>query len=162
MADSKTRDRVNGASAVAGVPGAWRERLCVWGEGLRTGLWPVPVLMGLGAFGLHALAAWLDRRVGEFSFPGSGWLLHSGTGQDAYVLLATLVSALVTVASIVFSITIVTLTVAANQFGSRLVRTYMSTRAPSSRWACSWPPSSTACWRCARSATTRRPRKCRT
>jgi len=36
------------------------------------------------------------------------------------------VTAIITISSIVFSITIVTLTLAANQFGSRLVRTYMA------------------------------------
>lgn len=55
-----------------------------------------------------------------------GWFLHSGSGDDARNLLSTLVTAIITMSSIVFSITVVTLTLAASQFGSRVVRIYMS------------------------------------
>lgn len=50
--------------------------------------------------------------------------LHSGTGDDARNLLSVIVSAMMTMATLVFSMTIVSLSVAASQFGSRLVRSY--------------------------------------
>jgi len=67
----------------------------------------------------------LDSALGDRTAL-SAWWLHSGTGDDARNLLSTLVSALITMASVMFSITMVVLSLAANQFGSRLVRTYMA------------------------------------
>jgi uncharacterized membrane protein len=94
------------------------------GDYLRSSLWPIPLLMLLAAVGLVQAT-----RVADAHLAGSEalriWWLHSGNGDDARNLLSTLVAAIMTIASVVFSITIVALTLAANQFGSRLVRTYM-------------------------------------
>ena len=101
------------------------DHLRVWGETLRTSLWPVPLLMLLLAGVLFTLTGWGDARLSNEQALGSWWL-HSGSGDDARNLLSTLVSAIITMSSVVLSITIVTLTLAANQFGSRLVRVYMT------------------------------------
>lgn len=52
------------------------------------------------------------------------WWLNSGNGEDARQLLSTLLTAVIAMASMVFSITVVALTLAANQYGSRLVRLF--------------------------------------
>ena len=67
----------------------------------------------------------LDGAVGSGTALKTWWL-NSGTGDDARNLLSTLVGALITMASVMFSITMVVLSLAANQFGSRLIRTYMA------------------------------------
>lgn len=102
-----------------------QDNLLVWGEKLRTSLWPVPLLMLLLAGVLFALGSWADSRLSNPEALRTWWL-HSGSGDDARNLLSTLVSAIITMSSVVLSITIVTLTLAANQFGSRLVRVYMT------------------------------------
>ncbi|HEX2256251.1 MAG TPA: DUF2254 domain-containing protein [Afifellaceae bacterium] len=100
-------------------------RLQILWEKLRTSIWPLPVLMlGVGVL-LRELAFLADAALGD-STTLQIWWLHSGTGDDARNLLSTLVSALITMASVMFSITMVVLSLAANQFGSRLVRTYMA------------------------------------
>ena len=101
------------------------ERLQIWWETLRTSIWPVPVIMLGFAVLLREVAFLADAALGN-SQALQIWWLHSGTGDDARNLLSTLVSALITMASVMFSITMVVLSLAANQFGSRLVRTYMT------------------------------------
>lgn len=59
-----------------------------------------------------------------------------GSGDDARNLLSTLVASIITMSSVVFSITVVALSLAANQFGSRLIRTHLTTFEPSWRSAC--------------------------
>jgi uncharacterized membrane protein len=81
--------------------------------------------MLLLALVLRGVAFWADARI-DNDTALSTWWLHSGSGDDARNLLTTLVTALITMASVMFSITMVVLSLAANQFGSRLVRTYMA------------------------------------
>lgn len=90
---------------------------------LRTSLWFIPTLMGIGAIGLAILALKLDSNV-----PGEQarrFWLHSGGPEDARNLLSTVFSSMVTMASLVISITMVVLTLAASQLGPRLVRNFM-------------------------------------
>lgn len=96
--------------------------LHIW-EKLTFGYWFVPALMALGAvllaFGMLAL----DQHVLARG-RGPGWLYGGGAG-GARSLLSTVASSIVTVAGVVFSITIVTLTQASSQFGPRLLRSFM-------------------------------------
>lgn len=101
------------------------EHLLVWREQLRISLWPLPLGMLVLAVLVFAGAGWADARISNEGALRSGWL-HSGSGDDARNLVSTLVTALMTMTSVVLSITIVTLTLAASQFGSRLVRVFMT------------------------------------
>lgn len=92
-------------------------------ESLRTAVWPIPLCMLLLAVVLFAAVLTLEERVPRQMLEGL-WL-HSGDGDDARNLLSTLFTGIITISSVVFSITIVALSLAANQFGSRLIRTYM-------------------------------------
>lgn len=93
-------------------------------EALRTAVWPIPSCMLLLAVVLFASLLALDQAVPRQTLQGL-WL-HRGNGDDARNLLSTLLTGIITISSIVFSITIVTLSLAANQFGSRLIRTYIT------------------------------------
>lgn len=95
----------------------------LWDE-LRSGLLPVPLAMVVIALLLKQGVGWIDAVVSDEDMLRRWWL-HSGSGDDARHLLSTLVTAIITMASVVFSITVVTLSLAANQFSSRLVRTYL-------------------------------------
>jgi uncharacterized membrane protein len=91
---------------------------------IRSGVWQLPAGMMLAGVLLFKLAVYLDAWIGEAEVLRALWL-HSGTGDDARNLLSVLVSAMMTMATLVFSLTIVSLSVAASQFGSRLVRSYV-------------------------------------
>ncbi len=90
---------------------------------LRTGLWFVPTLMALGAVGLAAIALNLDAGLADEA--ARKFWLHSGGPEDARNLLSTVFSSMVTMATLVISITMVVLTLAASQLGPRLVRNFM-------------------------------------
>jgi uncharacterized membrane protein len=91
---------------------------------IRSGVWQLPVAMMLAGVLLFQAMVWLDSVLGEDDLLRVLWA-HSGTGDDARNLLSVLVSAMMTMATLVFSMTIVSLSVAASQFGSRLVRSYV-------------------------------------
>jgi len=92
-------------------------------ERLRSGIWPLPLAMMLVGIVVFRLAIMADAARPDPAWL-QAWWLHSGSGDDARNLLSTLVSAMITMASLVFSITVVALSLAASQFGSRLVRSY--------------------------------------
>lgn len=56
------------------------------------------------------------------------WWINSGSGEDARNLLSTLLSAIIAMASMAFSVTIVALSLAANTYGPRLIRVFQSDR----------------------------------
>ncbi|MBP0453193.1 DUF2254 domain-containing protein [Kitasatospora sp. RG8] len=96
-------------------------------EALRTNLWLVPMLEVLLAALLFLLTWSLDRAAyrGDLSLPT--WVI-SGTADAARQILAAIAAALITVVGVVFSIMIVTLTLASTQFGPRMLRTFIRDR----------------------------------
>jgi len=98
-------------------------RADVFLERLQSGIWPLPLAMMLAGAVVFRLAIAADATGPDPAWL-QAWWLHSGSGDDARNLLSTLVSAMITMASLVFSITVVALSLAASQFGSRLVRSY--------------------------------------
>ncbi|MGM0577641.1 MAG: DUF2254 domain-containing protein [Myxococcota bacterium] len=90
---------------------------------LRTGLWFVPTLMAVGAVGLAVVTLNLDAGLPEEK--ARQFWLHSGGPEDARNLLSTVFSSMITMATLVISITMVVLTLAASQLGPRLVRNFM-------------------------------------
>ena len=101
------------------------ERLQTLWEFLRTSFWFVPSLMAVGAVGLTAVTIAVERPMTEIG-PGTPWFLFVGNPGDARAVLSTILSSMITMASLVFSITMVVLTLAASQFGPRLIRSFMA------------------------------------
>ena len=97
--------------------------LSYWHE-VRSSLWALPLLMvvtaGIAAF----LAVQLPVRQGDDPV----WYLYSGDAEDAPQFLSNLVTAMITMATLVISITMVVLTLAAQQLGPRLIRSFMADR----------------------------------
>jgi uncharacterized membrane protein len=96
-------------------------------EALRTNLWLVPtieVLVAIVAFGItHEVdRAAYDHRIGLPS-----WVI-GGSADAARQVLAALAGAEITVVGVVFSITIVALTLASTQFGPRMLRNFIRDR----------------------------------
>ncbi|PTM75878.1 DUF2254 domain-containing protein [Cereibacter johrii] len=98
----------------------------VWDD-VRTSFWFVPSLM-IGMGGLLALAgAALERRM-KGTGADAPWFIPVSASSDARDLMSTLVTSMVTATSLIFSISMVVLTLAASQFGPRLVRNFMASR----------------------------------
>ncbi len=95
-----------------------------WRE-VRASLWFVP---GLCVFVAVALAVALVRVDSYLELPWlSDWPLIFGSGAaGARSLLATVASSMITIVGVVFSITIVALSLASSQYTSRVLRNFMS------------------------------------
>ncbi|MFN4100646.1 MAG: DUF2254 domain-containing protein [Pararhodobacter sp.] len=89
-------------------------------DNIRTSFWFVPVLMACAGLVLAALGPALDRLM-------TGHLLAYRIGrEDALQGLSTILTSMFTMTSLVFSITVVVLTLGASQFGPRLIRNFMA------------------------------------
>ncbi|MGO9219021.1 MAG: DUF2254 domain-containing protein [Streptosporangiaceae bacterium] len=96
-------------------------------EALRTNLWLVPSIEVLAAIALFAATTSLDHAAyrGEFGLPS--WFI-SGTADAARQILTAIAAAVITVVGVVFSIILVTLTLASTQFGPRMLRNFIRDR----------------------------------
>ena len=95
---------------------------------MRTQLWPLPVAGVVLAVVAGVLLPRLDAYVDEGLPPWLAALLFGGDGGAARTLLSAISSSLITVTSLTFSLTIVTLQLASSQFSPRLLRTFSSDR----------------------------------
>ncbi len=103
------------------LPSAWRR------EALRTNLWLVPTALLVLAVALFAGTYALDRAAYDGTLTLPSWTI-SGTADAARQILTTIAAAVITVVTLVFSITIVTLTLASTQFGPRMLRNFIRDR----------------------------------
>ena len=90
---------------------------------LRTSLWLIPSAMIIVGVALAISVLGFDAGRGAEDRL-QGWWINAGDGEDARNLLSTLLSATITMASMVFSVTVVALSLAANAYGSRLIRIF--------------------------------------
>ena len=97
-------------------------------EALRTSYWFVPSVLAAAAVAAALGLLELDARRGGEP-PIGAWWLYGGSAAGARAVLAAIVSSMISVTSVVFSITIVVLSLASGQFGPRLVRNFMRDRA---------------------------------
>lgn len=103
-----------------------RKPLAIIRDAVRAQLWPIPVLAVVLAVAGGLLLPGLDLRV-DGSVPG--WLsslLFSADAGAARTVLDAVSSSLITVTSLTFSLTVVTLQLASSQFSPRLLRTFAS------------------------------------
>jgi uncharacterized membrane protein len=103
------------------LPSAWRR------EALRTNLWLVPTVEIVLAVALFAGTYALDRAAYDGSLHFPSWVIK-GSPDAARQILTTIAAAVITVVTLVFSITIVTLTLASTQFGPRMLRNFIRDR----------------------------------
>ncbi|MEO8352614.1 MAG: DUF2254 domain-containing protein [Chthoniobacteraceae bacterium] len=98
-----------------------------WIERLRTSYWFIPGLLGLAAVGLSVLTINLDHTFAKSGDAISDWI-WTGGAEGARQMLSTIAGSMITVLGVVFSITIVALSLASTQFGPRLLRNFMGDR----------------------------------
>jgi len=91
---------------------------------VRSSLWALPLAMICGACALAYATLHVDLDLGGTSV----WFLFNGSSSEAPQFLSSLVTAMITMATLVISITMVVLTLAAQQLGPRLIRSFMGDR----------------------------------
>ncbi|MGZ9185468.1 MAG: DUF2254 domain-containing protein [Candidatus Binatia bacterium] len=94
----------------------------IW-ERVTTSLWFVPTLLSGAATLLAVGTLQIDAKFSE-----KPWWLNRGDGEQASTFLASLLSSMITMTTLVVSITMVVLTLAANSLGPRLIRSFMGDR----------------------------------
>ena len=100
----------------------------VWDrETWRTNLWLVPALEVAAAVVLFAITYAIDRAAARGSITLPSWV-DNGSANAARQILIGLAAAVITVIGLVFSITIVALTLASTQFGPRMLRNFIRDR----------------------------------
>jgi uncharacterized membrane protein len=108
-------------NSLAALRSEWRR------EALRTNLWVVPTIEVVIAVGLYFATHALDKAAFSGGITLPSWM-QFGTADAARQILTSLAAAVITVVGIVFSITIVTLTLASTQFGPRMLRNFIRDR----------------------------------
>jgi uncharacterized membrane protein len=93
---------------------------------VRSQLWPLPVLGVIIAAAAGVTLPMLDNRIDDAVPSWLSNLLFGGDAGAARTLLDAIASSLITVTSLTFSLTVVTLQLASSQFSPRLLRTFTS------------------------------------
>ncbi len=91
---------------------------------VRSSFWFIPSLMVIAAAVLAAIAVWSDDVAagGAITVPRFAWV---GSPEGATAVLGTIAGSMITIAGVVFSLTLVALSLASSQFGPRLLRNFM-------------------------------------
>jgi uncharacterized membrane protein len=104
-----------------------RTKLRNFWEKLSSSYWFLPAVMVLLAVGLSKAMVELDRRMEESPLAQFGWT-YKNVPDGARAVLSVIAGSMITVAGVVFSITIVALSLASQQFGPRVLRNFMRDR----------------------------------
>ena len=102
-------------------------RVSAFRERLNSSFWFVPVMMCAIAIGLAFLLIAFDTWLGVGSVSDFG-LLYTFGPEGARAILSVIASSMITVASLIFSITMLSLQLASSQFGPRVLENFMRDR----------------------------------
>lgn len=94
---------------------------------IRYSYWFIPLILALGAIALSSLSIYIDSVV-EPGFARWAGSFYSNTPEGARSLLATIAGSMITVAGVTFSITIAAVANSTNQFGPRLLTSFLKDR----------------------------------
>jgi len=97
---------------------AWRR------EALRTTFWLVPTILVVAAVVLFAVTLEIDQIVFHHHVALPHWIA-SGSADAGRQVVVAIAAAVITVLGVVFSITILALTLASQQFGPRMMRNFV-------------------------------------
>lgn len=99
-------------------------RLRAFWESMRATYWVVPSAMAFVALVLSVVVIQLDEAAAADLLNRWSWV-YTGGPEGARAVLSTIAASMITVAGVTFSITIVALTLASQQFGPRLLRNFL-------------------------------------
>jgi len=93
-------------------------------EAVSSSLWFIPLLFVLSSFLLTYGSIYFDTNIAN-RFSSKSWLFFSAGAESARAVLSTIAGSMITIAGVVFSITIVVLSLASSQYGPRLLDGFM-------------------------------------
>ncbi len=91
---------------------------------VRSSFWFLPAVMAGGAVALAFTTVALDKPVTDWLSLTWGWT-YTGGAEGASSLLGAIAGSMITIAGVVFSMTLVALSLASSQLGPRLLRNFM-------------------------------------
>lgn len=91
---------------------------------IRSSLWFIPTVMALAAVFLAFISVALDRPVTNWLLRSWGWTFTGGA-EGASSVLGIIAGSMITIAGVVFSMTLVALSLATSQLGPRLLRSFL-------------------------------------
>ncbi|MEQ8765475.1 MAG: DUF2254 domain-containing protein [Planctomycetota bacterium] len=101
-----------------------RGRLFKYWNRIRSGFWFIPATMAGAAVALAFLSVAVDKPLTEWLALSLG-LNFTGGAEGASAVLGIIAGSMITIAGVVFSMTLVALSLASSQLGPRLLRTFM-------------------------------------
>ena len=93
-------------------------------EAIRTNLWSVPALMVAAIVVVFVATYEMDLAAADHRLTFPSWVNFGGPDSSRQILIA-IAAAVITVAGVVFSITILALQLASQQFGPRMLRNFI-------------------------------------
>ncbi len=104
-----------------------RTRIIELSENLRSSYWFLPTLLACAGFALGLSLVLVDARLGDTWLGQYEWF-YGSRPEGARAMLSTIAGSTITVAGVVFSITLAAVTYASGQFGPRLLGNFMRDR----------------------------------
>lgn len=93
-------------------------------ERIRSSLWFIPTIMAIAAMLLAFVSVALDRPVTNWLLNTWGWTF-TDAAEGANSVLGIIAGSMITIAGVVFSMTLVALSLATSQLGPRLLRNFL-------------------------------------
>lgn len=91
---------------------------------IRSSFWVIPIIMAAGAVILAFVTVAFDPQVTDWLRLTLGWTFVAGAAGASGVM-GTIAGSMISIAGVVFSMTLVALSLASSQFGSRMLRNFM-------------------------------------
>ncbi len=104
-----------------------KNRLHALWDTLLSSYWFVPTIMAFASFVAFLITISLDASFGADFTRSTSWLFHN-TPDSARLIFSTIASAIMTVLGVVFSLTMVVLTLTSQQYGPLIVTNFMRDR----------------------------------
>lgn len=102
-------------------------RLYTFWEQLSGSFWFLPALMVAAASILALVMTAIDRTQPQTTIAALSWM-YTGSPEGTRALLSTIAGSMISVAGVIFSITIVALSLVSSQLGPRLLKNFMRDR----------------------------------
>lgn len=102
-----------------------RAQIFKYWDRIQSSFWFVPAVMAASAVAVAFISVTLDETVKDWSVLGLNWIF-SGDAEGAATILGTVAGSMITITGVVFSMTLVALSLTSSQLGPRLLHNFMS------------------------------------